>query len=238
MRSQRKQEYEDSEVAKLRAKIWKGFRLKFKLTQERLAEEAGISRRTVQMIERVENNDGIKPHRITIINFNIVRNKYLEVNGLTDRDLGDMNADLRCNLEEKKCSRCGIVKIVNDDFASKISSPDKRESICKSCRRNEYLYRKLGVSLEWYEKTLDSQNGGCAICGSKTPFVSGKKGKFCVDHDHKCCPEGSGCPMCIRGLLCTTCNTRLALVENLGFSYPPFERYLLQFSGRIVDKLR
>src|SRR4051812_35067838 len=34
--------------------------------------------------------------------------------------------------------------------------------------------------------------------------------KLVVDHDHGCCPSQTVCGVCIRGLLCVSCNTWLS----------------------------
>jgi len=56
------------------------------------------------------------------------------------------------------------------------------------------LLRKYGITRTDYESMLDSQGGGCAICGSRPDLL-------CVDHDHL---TGK-----VRGLLCSTCNKGL-----------------------------
>jgi len=61
-----------------------------------------------------------------------------------------------------------------------------------------------GLTEETYMKLLADQNGGCAICG-KTEGNKRRK-RLAVDHDHE-----SGI---VRGLLCTTCNTRLGFLEK------------------------
>jgi hypothetical protein len=58
--------------------------------------------------------------------------------------------------------------------------------------------RGHGVTPEWFLRTLIKQ-GGCAACGSKA-------GPWEIDHDHKHCPGATGCPECIRGILCGRCN--------------------------------
>lgn len=47
-------------------------------------------------------------------------------------------------------------------------------------KRDKYLFKKYGVTLNWYNNTLSEQNGGCAICDSK-PITR----NLPVDHDHK-----------------------------------------------------
>jgi hypothetical protein len=47
-------------------------------------------------------------------------------------------------------------------------------------KRDKYLQKKYGISLEWYNRTLQEQRGGCKICGSRPVTRS-----LPVDHDHK-----------------------------------------------------
>lgn len=67
-------------------------------------------------------------------------------------------------------------------------------------RRLGIRLAQIGLSLGWY----DSQPQQCGICGTKNP---GGKGRWHIDHDHKCCEEG--CSKCVRGLLCHSCNVGL-----------------------------
>jgi hypothetical protein len=62
--------------------------------------------------------------------------------------------------------------------------------------------------LEDYDRILEKQGGGCAICG-KVPSEHGWERSLAVDHDHACCPKDRSCGKCIRGLLCAGCNTGL-----------------------------
>jgi hypothetical protein len=60
---------------------------------------------------------------------------------------------------------------------------------------------------------LTEQGGGCAICGA--PEKSEHFARLGVDHDHACCGERKrSCGRCVRGLLCTNCNTLLGLVAD------------------------
>lgn len=61
-----------------------------------------------------------------------------------------------------------------------------------------------------YVGTLREQGGACKIC-HRPP----KPGEVLAwDHDHQHCPGKHGCPKCVRGLLCVTCNTRVYLIES------------------------
>lgn len=70
-------------------------------------------------------------------------------------------------------------------------------------RRNTY-----GLTEEDHRELLARQGGLCAICGP----VTGNRGArrdLSTDHDHKCCNGPTSCGRCVRGLLCSTCNTIL-----------------------------
>jgi hypothetical protein len=69
--------------------------------------------------------------------------------------------------------------------------------------------QKLGLSIEWF----NTQGDQCGICRTTKP---GGRGNWHIDHDHKCCagtPRGGGdavgCPKCVRGILCNSCNSGL-----------------------------
>lgn len=81
--------------------------------------------------------------------------------------------------------------------------------------RRSLLKRKWGISAEEFDRILESQDGRCAICASPE---AGGAGGWHIDHDHGCCPPKSSCGNCIRGLLCTRCNTGLGLFrDSAGF---------------------
>ena len=63
--------------------------------------------------------------------------------------------------------------------------------------------RLFGLDEAAYQEKLDSQHGGCAICGGVN---SNTRRALAVDHDHKCCPGEKSCGKCVRGLLCDNCN--------------------------------
>lgn len=55
------------------------------------------------------------------------------------------------------------------------------------------------------------QRGECAICHDAYTLDA-----LVIDHDHACCnyAYGKSCGKCIRGLLCTSCNTALGWYES------------------------
>lgn len=70
--------------------------------------------------------------------------------------------------------------------------------------KDRTLKRKYGITLETFNKMLDSQGGHCALCPA-TPQDQ-KNGTLVVDHCHN---TGK-----IRGLLCNPCNTAIGLLKE------------------------
>jgi hypothetical protein len=68
--------------------------------------------------------------------------------------------------------------------------------------RDYQLQRKYNISLDEYNKILESQNNVCFIC--KKPEQ--KQTNLAVDHCHT---TGK-----VRGLLCTKCNTTIGLMDE------------------------
>ena len=139
----------------------------------------------------------------------------------------------------KTCTKCNILKPIDefaesnrytDGHRSRCKSCEQ-ESSAESRKKNPDPHRqsnrrrerrlnaadpkratsrtlkyKYTISLDEYDKLLAGQNNSCAICG-KTPEENGRR--LAVDHDHACCPGERSCGKCIRGLLCSGCNTGL-----------------------------
>ncbi len=62
--------------------------------------------------------------------------------------------------------------------------------------------KRLGITIEIFDKILKEQEGKCAIC--KVNFEKENK-KSCIDHSHE---TGE-----IRGILCKVCNLQLGHIE-------------------------
>lgn len=73
--------------------------------------------------------------------------------------------------------------------------------------KNSKLLKEYGITLEEYNKMLETQNHCCKICGKEeTQELKGTKWKLSVDHCHT---TGK-----VRGLLCAKCNVGLAKFEE------------------------
>lgn len=65
-----------------------------------------------------------------------------------------------------------------------------------------HLLKKYGITMEEYNRMFDEQDGRCLICHKHQIELSRC---LCVDHNHL---TGK-----IRGLLCTSCNYLVGVVE-------------------------
>lgn len=125
--------------------------------------------------------------------------------------------------ETRRCPTCRRTKTL-DQFYARTGNRRGHHSVCKPCRR-EYnrvrskrqglwtLYRMTPAD---YEALLARQGGVCAVC--KTTDPGRGQERFCVDHDHACCPGRKTCGECVRGLLCVSCNTAVGWVESARYN--------------------
>ena len=76
---------------------------------------------------------------------------------------------------------------------------------CGECSKWRQIKSKFSIDRVQYLALLDSQGGNCALCNRPAESFSRR---LAVDHDHRCCPsKDKSCGKCIRGLLCTNCNS-------------------------------
>ncbi len=126
----------------------------------------------------------------------------------------------------KTCNKCFQEKAL-DDFP--VHRKGVKHYSCKACssayfrdyrkRKPEMFYqnkrrdqlKRFKMTPEMYDEMFATQGGVCAICATPPP-ESGWS--LAVDHDHACCPGPKTCGKCVRGLLCTACNTALGIVED------------------------
>ena len=115
---------------------------------------------------------------------------------------------LRDNQGRKRCSTCREWKELAQ-FAPVKRTVDGLRGYCRECNIERHRRRKWGMSLSQLLAIVDKQQG-CAICHASEPGQIG----WVVDHDHACCPGGTSCGKCIRGVLCARCNCMLGFAKD------------------------
>lgn len=130
----------------------------------------------------------------------------------------------------KRCTKCGIVKIL-DEFNIQKDKSDQSASSCKEChrewykryyddnlrtpetidiRRKSHLKRRYNLTTEQFDAMLAAQNNKCAVCERELE----SRWHTNIDHDHACCPGKKSCGKCIRALLCSSCNQGIGYLQD------------------------
>jgi hypothetical protein len=73
-----------------------------------------------------------------------------------------------------------------------------------------YIEATYSITADVYWEIYNAQGGVCGWCGRAT----GRTKHLSVDHDHACCPGKTSCGLCVRGLLCSTCNKLLGHMRD------------------------
>lgn len=121
-----------------------------------------------------------------------------------------LNSTVRDDQGRKFCPTCDTW-LPEASFHSSLKNSDRLSQMCSPCDSLYGMTRKFNISLDRYQKMLDSQGGGCAICGGQ----SRNGDRLSVDHDHACCPQrGRSCGQCVRGLLCADCNRSIGMMAD------------------------
>ncbi len=140
----------------------------------------------------------------------------------------------------KVCRDCSAEKSL-DEFHPHGSTRDRLRPECKDCRSarskeryrpdefQQYMRKRLyGLSREDYDALLARQGGVCAVCRRPSDRMH-------VDHDHACCPtnrhQRKTCGRCVRGLLCSNCNTALGLLGESVATLRSAAEYLSSAAG-------
>lgn len=126
----------------------------------------------------------------------------------------------------KKCRVCKETKPLTEFNTNKARS-DGYQTDCRKCRslynKKHYLKNKdkykesstrnrparyiiHGLTEETYIQLLGKYDGRCHLCQVALVEV--------IDHDHDCCPGKQSCGKCVRGLLCTRCNTGIGRFKD------------------------
>ncbi len=128
--------------------------------------------------------------------------------------------------EFKNCRWCGLPKKMEDFH--KNANKDGRFNTCKKCqynrlqefrkdpahkerfkeyRRNNTISQRYGITIEFYDNLIKSQENKCKICGSP-PNKEGPIQNQSLHIDH-CHITGK-----VRGLLCHLCNRGIGLFKE------------------------
>lgn len=135
------------------------------------------------------------------------------------------------------CTACGVVS----ETPATSGMPPK---LCDACQKINSLKSKRKL---WTKKVLDrysidearflalaeAQGNVCAVCGTSDP--GGSVRRWHVDHDHSCCGPGVSCGKCIRGLLCSRCNTAIGLLDDNTARLEAALAYLTDPPARRID---
>ena len=143
--------------------------------------------------------------------------------GMRDGHRNDCKA---CNLAGKRqryLADPGVVKArvkrwqqENPERLNAYRRARRLEPEVKRRERAGHLKRKYGITVEQYDAMLETQGGGCFICG-RPPR---EEISLHVDHDHS---TGK-----VRGILCFCCNNALADFQE--------DRLLLQKAADYLDR--
>ena len=186
------------------------------------------------MLTPAENNEGQLQLRTADIE-NDVQDQVFRTDLLSSAQKGVGTDDIISDMRKNTCSKCGEVKENLKEaycrsckraytrewrknnpenvkaFNKRANEKRKKIRKTKDWDRRSHLRSKFGIELEEYIEMLERQEGKCAICGCST---DDQKFAFAVDHDHKCCDGRKSCGECIRGLLCSRCNSAIGQLKE------------------------
>lgn len=112
---------------------------------------------------------------------------------------------------ERVCIYCNQSKDIRDFTRHSNGGRGSTRKVCSSCASTQLRCRRMGITIELFHEMLAKQDHQCAIC----KIHIDEEGKsFSIDHDHSCCSGKASCGKCVRGLLCTKCNTGLGMFRD------------------------
>lgn len=131
-------------------------------------------------------------------------------------------SETRDHLNRKQCVHCEQWK-PESEFSTRRASTDGLNYYCQECAYSKHLRRVYKLEPATFKRLFQLQGGVCRICSQALVLGSGKT---VVDHDHSCCPGKVTCGGCIRGILCSRCNTGIGFFSDNASSLRSAMQYL------------
>lgn len=137
-------------------------------------------------------------------------------------DCGTRKVIRGSNLRTGKTSSCGCM--VGERAKERLLKHGRTDRTQKrkyrEYTRELHVKRKYGITIEFYNDMLETQDNCCAICGYEFGAV---QGDTYVDHCH-----ATGV---VRGLLCRKCNTGIGMFNDNTASLANAIDYLQQYAN-------
>lgn len=121
------------------------------------------------------------------------------------------------SLSERYCAthhssylkQVGVIKPLadkrrNNGAICMVSTCERKATAKGLCNAHHTRRVNFGLTAEVLSEMLSP--GRCDICGTSEDLV--------LDHDHACCDSYPTCGQCMRGLLCRTCNSGIAMFRD------------------------
>jgi hypothetical protein len=129
-----------------------------------------------------------------------------------------------------KYCRCCKAWCDPTEFCISVKATDGLHSYCKSCMRRKKYRARYGVTPEQVDVLREAQGTRCKVCGVREADLPGA---LTVDHDHSHCSAEVGCPDCVRGLLCRSCNIAIGLFGDDSIRIAAAAEYV-RTNGRVI----
>lgn len=140
----------------------------------------------------------------------------------------------------KVCSACKEA-LCPCQFNKDKKTPDGLTYKCRECHRTYHRdWRKkndanthstasrYSMSPDELRAMRRSKENKCDACGRTVE-------KLNIDHDHSCCNRKGSCGKCIRGMLCTGCNTALGAIEDEIWRLDLLKVYLEKWATKVQN---
>lgn len=122
----------------------------------------------------------------------------------------------------------GVIRTYDSSRGCDMPECERKYSTMGLCAPHYHRTRAYNISRD---QLIDLESHNCQICDSPPP-ASGRSHH--IDHDHSCCPESAkSCGECVRGVLCSNCNTAIGSLKE----DPELFRRAIEYLSRPSDKL-